>query len=361
MKKKITIVLSILLSFILLTACGSSYSSASSPAASPAAGYAATETAYEEGYWEEYLEEPAEDAKAENLDLASDKTVTADTPNELSSDKLVYTCNIDIETMEYTQSVDDIREKIKTYKGVIESEQESDDDYQWYYDGHVKTNGTKRLYLTVRIPSESYESFVKDMESIGKVRNKTQNVQNISRQYHSAETRIEALQIEQKRLLEMLEKAEEIEDMIFIEERLTNVEYELNDYKTSLEDMDLDVRYSTVNISLNEVMLYTREAPRTVTFLQRIKNAFSGSIRSFGRFWENVITAFIYILPFLLVGLIIFFIIRAVKLQNDPRTPEERKRDRQLAKEAKAERKKLIKEAKANAKAAKRKKPNGEQ
>ena len=52
---------------------------------------------------------------------------------------------------------------------VIQSENESDDSYHWYYEDYRKTGGTLHNYLQVRIPSEKYESFLSELDGIGKI------------------------------------------------------------------------------------------------------------------------------------------------------------------------------------------------
>ena len=78
----------------------------------------------------------------------------------LLEEKLVYYCDLDIETLDYAGTMSTIKDTIKKYNGVIQSENESDDSYHWYYEDYRKTGGTLHNYLQVRIPSEKYDSFL---------------------------------------------------------------------------------------------------------------------------------------------------------------------------------------------------------
>ena len=95
-----------------------------------------------------------------------------------------------------------------------------------------------------------------NMEGSGKVTNRSTNVENISRQYADNEAVITALRKQEERLLEMMDKAETIEDMIAIEARLTDVQTELNRKLSYKSSMDTDVEYSTVHLYINEVAEY---------------------------------------------------------------------------------------------------------
>ena len=336
----------VLAAMCLVTACGSSgYSSSAAKSEDAKESYGsyyeepaayAEEAAMEASSWDgDYSYDEAE---VEELDYENGEAPEAiDAPVQLSADKLVYTCNLNLETTEYAETKAAIAEKIQAFGGIIESETESDNDYYWYYEDHRKDGGTLNLYLTVRVPSEQYSAFVAELEKVGKVTNKSQNVENISRRYHDTEARIEALEREEERLLEMMDKAEEIEDMIFIEERLTDVEAELSANKTDLATMDVDVRYSTINLSVKEVLVYTKDEPTPINFGQRFSETFKDSWRSFLSFMEGLLFVIVRLLPFLILAAVVVGIILYVRHKRDPRTPQQRRADRAALKAAKKE------------------------
>ena len=365
MKKRVFAAAAIVLTLALITgACGSShYSSANSSSAS----YSSAEYGgdYDEDYAEDYAapmeamaeeevweEEEAKEASYETADAGNGSAYTAEQDTgeiTLSNDKLVYTCNMEIETTEYAETVAAIREKIRQYGAIIEYESESDSNRYWYYEDNRKTSGTMRLSLTIRVPVAKYDAFVSDAGTLGKLISKSQNVDNISRQYHSTAARIEALTKEEKRLNEMMDAAETIEEMIYIEQRLTDVEYELNQNKTSLAAMDVDVAYSTINMNVKEVYVYTSEPAPTVTFGQRVKEAFRDSWKGFTGFCEGLLILVIHLLPFLIAALVIAGIVILVNRAADKKDPGrvERRKAAKAAKEAakweKRERKAAVK------------------
>ncbi|MBQ1317838.1 MAG: DUF4349 domain-containing protein [Lachnospiraceae bacterium] len=312
MKKKMrNILLTVVMLALLLCACGSSggaynaakedayYSASSTAAYAPEAAYAPGDYAKDEEAAEYYYEEPAEVPAPAEGEYADNGSSTP-APATLTNDKLVYTCNLSIETTEYKDTVDKIRASIAKYGAIVGAESESDSDRYWYYEGHRKTSGSMVLDLTVRVPAANYQAFVDEVSTHGNLMSRSQNVENISQQYHSTEARITALETEETRLLEMMEKAETIEEMIYIEQRLTDVEYELNSRRTQLSSMDIDVAYSTVNMSVREVLTYTETVKPAVTFGERIRHAFTDSWVSFGRFWQNFAVWFVGSFPAIL-------------------------------------------------------------
>ena len=225
----------------------------------------------------------------------------------LLEEKLVYHCNLEIETLDYAATMTSVKETISKYGGIIQSESESDSGYEWYYENYRKTSGTMHNYLEVRIPSKDYNNFLSELDGVGKVISKSTSVDNISQQYYDTTAQIEALQIQEKNLLAMLEKCETIEDMITVEQRLSEVQYELNNLQTTRRYMDMDVAYSYVNIGITEVMEYRQDSEpvKKNTFVDRLKNTIVSTGRGFLSFLEGLLFLIIRMAPYLIILVVI--------------------------------------------------------
>lgn len=276
--------------------------------------YAAKEAAYDS-----YAEEAEVDAGGYMMEGDA-----ADTDNEESAlraqdgQKIVYTGSLSIQTLEYDKSAASIRRKIREAGGFSEAESENDNDYNWYRRS-TGPSSTRNLNITARIPSEKFESFMDSLQGDGKVMNRSMNAENISQVYANKETYKKALEKEQERLLAMMDKAVTIEDMIAVESRLSEVERQLNTYKTDLSAMDKDVQYSTIYISLEEVKRYSDETP-TVTFPEKVKYAFEDAINSFTEFCEGIVLFIIRSFPFLiLLAIVIALVIRLIRKRQEKR------------------------------------------
>jgi hypothetical protein len=230
----------------------------------------------------------------------------------LLEEKLVYYCDLDIETLDYDTTISSIKDTIKKYNGIIQSENESDSSYNWYYENYQKTSGTMTDYIEIRVPSANYENFVNEMDGVGKITSKSTSVDNISQKYYDTTSQIEALQIQEQNLLEMLERCETIEDMITVEDRLSEVRYQLNSLQTSKRYMDTDVAYSYVNINVSEVMEYhyTQEPVKNNTFLDRLKNTIKSTGTGFLSFLEGLLFLVIRLFPYLVIIAIICLIFK---------------------------------------------------
>ena len=245
---------------------------------------------------------------------------------ESSNRKIVYTGNISLQTLEYDKSSQSVHEKIEKYGGFIESEDSRNEDPYWYYrerSGSSAERTRRSLNITARIPAEQFDAFMKDLENDGQVINTSINAQNISVSYATHDASKKALEIERDRLLEMMDKAETIEEMIAVEERLTEVERELGNETTTLTGMDRDVNFSTVYISVEEVFEYSETVVET-TYGEKLQRAFGRAIDGFVKFWQDVLLFIVGSFPFLIMLAILIFVIVKVSRRSIRRGEEKR-------------------------------------
>ena len=319
-KQKMILLTSVLIGG-LLTGCGAA--SESAPTASSYTSSSSSDMAY---YGENGgLAQSAYSVKSESEYELSEEIITDDTENQtqnidtmtLLEEKLVYHCDLNIETLDYLATIEAIKQSISNCNGVIQAENESDSGRNWYYADYQKTSGTMHNYLQVRIPSNKYDAFLAELDGVGKITSKSTSVENISQAYYDTTTQIEALQIQEKNLLSMLDQCETIEDMLTVQERLTQVQYELNRLQTNKRYMDVDVAYSYVNINVTEVMeyQYANEPVKTNRFVDRLYNTIKSTGRGFLLFLEGLLFLIIRLFPYIVIlGLVCLIFRKKIRL-----------------------------------------------
>ena len=262
------------------------------------------------------VESYAEAPRAEEANVPEFEDTDAEMT--LAEEKLVYHCTLEIETTEYNESYSRLKDLISSYNGLIQSESETDSDYDWYYSNNHNTSGTLRTVIQCRIPSQNYAEFVENVSNLNdlsKVVKKSTSIENISQDYYDNKTRIEALEIQEDRLLQMLENAYSITEMIEVEDRLTEVQYELTQLRTTLIYMDMDVAYSYVNITLEEVKEYTTVREET-TFFTRLWDNIVDAWEMGGELFEGLLNTIFHAIPvivFVILPLIVVMVL-GVKL-----------------------------------------------
>ena len=123
-----------------------------------------------------------------------------------------------------------------------------------------------------------------------------------------------------QRLLDMLAKSEDVETLIALEQRLSDVRYEIESIERSLRNYDMQIRYSTVELDLREVEVYTPTVPVRRTFGQKLSDSLSDGWTGFARGVQNVILSLASALPALvLLAVIVIAVIAGIKTARKKR------------------------------------------
>ena len=298
-KRKLGLLLSaIIMASVFASGCGSSGSKYASSTA---------EFATEEAYDNSFESKSVYQAEGAMDDLES--PMEADMSSEVvdTSRKLITTMNVSTETEDLDSVLFQVQNKVKELGGYIES---SD-----IYNGSSYSGSRRRnACLTLRIPANNLDKFIEVVEDSTNITNKSTNVEDVTLNYVDIESKKNALTSEEKRLLEILEKAETVEDIITIEQRLSEVRYQIESIESQLRTYDNKINYSTVYLNIDEVTKYTDTAKKGPW--QRMKEGFADSIVEIGDFIVEACVWFVVHLPqiilVILLLVVIFFIIRAI-------------------------------------------------
>lgn len=298
-----------------LTGCGSSSYDESSEV-----DYGDNMSNQEDGALTSSVETEAYDK--ENSEDNNTSTEAVDT-----SRKLITTMDIYGETEEFDEMYTSINEKIVSLGGYVESSNLNN-----YNDGDRSIN------MKVRIPEEKLNQFVDQVDKEANIRNKVENVQDVTLTYVDLKSHVTVLEAEEARLLELLEKAESIEDILAIEDRISNVRYQRESMASQLQVYDNQIKYSTVNLNIDEVERTTPKEQKSWT--GKVATGFSENLYRVGHGLTNFFTSFVIALPIIilwLVGLGIVIIILKAIIKPSPRRQEKRR----IKAKKKAEKKEL--------------------
>lgn len=287
-KKLFALVLAILFIVCTLAACGNSAPAADAPAA----------------------DAPASDAPAQSPEVESDMLTDSSqsSQSELPSDrKLITTVNMEAETEDLDAMLVHINSKIAALNGYMESQE--------IYNGSAYSSYRHRnSSMTIRIPAENLSQFVDMVSENCNIISNYRTSEDVTLQYVSLESRITALEIEQERLLALLEKTDNMEDLLTIESRLTDVRYDLEQIHSQLLVMENRVNYSTIHLYLSEVVEYTEVEEEPETFGQRVSKGFTKSVKGVWNGIVEFVIFFISALPyFVLLGIIALVVILVVR------------------------------------------------
>lgn len=334
--RKLTYTILAIALMINITACGSSSSSYTTDSAinisnADSAGVSlgvvsgAGENTKSDGYYnldtDEWVDEDSsnQDNQASNNQDQQDQSETTSKAAEdnIVEKKLVYRCDINIETLTFNETYEAIKTNLDKVKGIVQSESQSNDDFEWYVTDRYSDNYKMHSIINCRIPSEKYNEFIEAISSLGdnaKVMSKSTSVDNISQEYYDTTAQLEVLKIQEQRLLDMMNKADTIEDMISVEKRLTDVQSQINSLTNNIKYMDSDVAYSYVNITLDEVKDYSETYKDTDTFKARLIKTVKDTWDNFKDGLEETVFSIIRAIPTIAILIVVFIVYKVIKL-----------------------------------------------
>lgn len=201
--------------------------------------------------------------------------------------KLITTVSIDAETKDYDNLMAWISSAVSGNGGYVE---------------------TRSCNLTIRVPKDKLVSFVDALSEQSNVLRQSTNEEDVTLTYTDTESHRNALATEQERLLELLEQAESLEDILSIEDRLTNVRYQLESMESQLRTFDNQIDYSTVSLHVTEVKDLTEPVPET--WLERAGRGIKENVALIGTFFSELALFVVTHSPvLLLVGVLVVVLI----------------------------------------------------
>lgn len=209
--------------------------------------------------------------------------------------KLIRTVDLNLETENYDSLMEGLEQEINRLGGYIE--------YKDAYYGNYYSSRKRNANITARVPANKLDEFTGKVAEIGNITYESESVEDVTLQYVDLSSHKKMLLTEQERLMQLLENADTMEDIITIESRLSEVRYQIESMESQLRTFDNQVDYSTVHIFIEEVERYTPQ-PEETTW-ERIKSGFGENVYRVTNGIKNFAVEFIIAIPVLLVWVVV--------------------------------------------------------
>ncbi len=250
------------------------------------------------------------------VELQSDSVPNenGETPHS-NNEKIIKTVEAYVQTKEYDKYIASLNANVAANGGYVEK---SDASMGGYY------NSNRHCTYTLRIPADKLDAFMVSAEENGKITSKTETQKNVTLEYVDVESRISAYKTEKETLTNLLEKAASLENVLDIQERLSEVNYQIENYTAQLRVLENRVSYSTVTLNIDEVERVSETEP---TLGQRIKNEFLDNIDNLKEGFEDLVVAIIGGIPVIiptviLVSIAVLIIRKLNKKQKSKKNAE---------------------------------------
>ncbi len=209
--------------------------------------------------------------------------------------KLIKNGSLRMQVEDYAQTRPRINQLIAGHNGYISSENESN------------TGNTIQNNITIRIPFNQYDALVSQLEKEASyVESKTVNVQDVTAQFVDIEGRLKTRREVEARYMDFLKRAKNIDETLKIEEQIRQLREEIESAEGQLKLMRDQVMYSTLQLYVYQNLPYKVTPPTETGFFAKLGEAFANGWRMMLGFIVGVT----YLWPFIIAGLIVFFVFR---------------------------------------------------
>ena len=191
-------------------------------------------------------------AKSEESSLSAESTENLASSQAFKQRKLVKHSKMDLQTKDFDNALKEIISSIEKMGGYIESQEISG--------RNLYNSGVNERYASInaRIPTEKLNEAENKISELFNVTNRSSYIDDITDSYFDTDARLNSAKLKEERLLELLEKAESMEDIITIESKLSDVRYEIESLTAALAKMDKQVSFSYLNLNVHEVIEYDK-------------------------------------------------------------------------------------------------------
>jgi hypothetical protein len=250
----------------LVLGCRAKYGSSnydSAPQAASMAGMVYKESGLQETYYQ--LEQLAESS-------AADQEISE---NDVER-KIVMTAHVRVRVENLNEADSFVKDLMKKYNA---------------YASSTDINDNSRNY-SIRVPSSAYKAAIDEINSMGRLLGRSESAEDVTLRYYDLEGRLATKKELLKTFQSYLGKAKTIEEILSVEKRISELQYEIEGTGKELRNLTNRIDYATIDLS---VLGPIASSPyRGPTLVERLKELFG----SFGKFLSGIVM--------ILVGIVIF-------------------------------------------------------
>ena len=235
---------------------------------------------------------------AEALEKES-QAYSSDIP-AVQESKIIYEGTIEMETASFDETMEIINRTAEEAGGYIASSELGTRMV-------VQSREYRYYNVTIRVPVERYKETFQYLQSLELGAYSIESAQDVTDKYYDTEGRLKTRRVEEERVLDMISRAETIEELLQLEQRLGEIRMDIELYEARLNSLERSSSYSTITIRVME-----KDAEGIVViaddFGSKLKQGFTSSIRWTVDFFQAVILFAVRIsIPGLIIAVLTLF------------------------------------------------------
>jgi hypothetical protein len=209
------------------------------------------------------------------------------------SQKIIKQASLRFETNDLDDTFAQIQKAVTANKGTIQNDAEGKDYNNIYRN------------LTVRIPSQNFDAFIKSIsEGVSYFERKEISAEDVTEQYIDLDSRLKTKRKLENRYLEILQKATKISEILEIEKQISIIREEIEAKEGQLKYLESRVSESTINIEFYKTIA-EKEAIKT-SYGSKIWTAIKSGFFGLSSFLISIISVW----PFIILFVVLVYFIR---------------------------------------------------
>lgn len=225
-------------------------------------------------------------------------TESSENDQDVIDQKIIKTAHLDFETQELDEMHQHIMQLVAQNKASVQSDN-SGKSYNRFF-----------RQMTLRVPSENFQTVVEGISTgVAYFDRREITQQDVTEEFVDIQARLKAKRELENRYLELLKQAKNVKEMLEIERELSNIREEIEAREGRLKYLQSRVSMSTIHLNFYKT---TSETGVTISYGQKIKNAFQGG-------WDGISVFFLgilYLWPLFLFGIIAILVVRWLIRRN---------------------------------------------
>lgn len=215
--------------------------------------------------------------------------------NTNDQQKLIKSATLRYEVYDLDSSLSHISKTLTSHKGLVQNERQYDQGNRKY------------VSLTLRVPATNFDDFLDELMSsddIRKLEDKSISAQDVTEQFIDIESRLSTKRQALSRYRDILEKAETVQDIVSIEDKIRRLQEEIEAQEARLKYLSDQVDMSEVRINIYEVVPMTYVPEKGEGFFPKLLKALDNGL-------EGISVAFFWLIrlwPVWILAIILKFI-----------------------------------------------------
>ncbi len=199
---------------------------------------------------------------SQSYKFKSAKSATAATQAPVSVDqKYEKIAQIRTASTKFEQQEKLVRNEIESNNALIQFEQKNGN------------KGTRNLHLVIGVPPENFDTLYQQLIRIGKVESKEITKKDKTNEYKELNAKKLTLEKIRQSLIELKSKGGKIQEFVALENRILEIEEQLQNLGVNLGDFDDENEFCTIKFSMSEVKV------NKISFMHRVKVALEWTVK----------------------------------------------------------------------------------